>query len=90
MAHSTPVLLGYGSLREGTGPLDTIDQSNLETGRTRPARIVLGDPIPEMVMLLPEPAELGAVLHWRAVPGRAQAINVRRYSAAKSVSWPSA
>src|ERR1700736_3133152 len=28
---------------------------NLETGTGRPARIVLGDPMPEMVRLLPEP-----------------------------------
>jgi hypothetical protein len=33
---------------------------NLETRRGRPARIVLGDLIPEMVKLLPEPGELGA------------------------------
>jgi hypothetical protein len=33
---------------------------NLETRRCRPARIVLGDPTPEMVKLLPEPGELGA------------------------------
>jgi hypothetical protein len=33
---------------------------NLETGTGRPARIVLGDPMPEMVRLLPEPGELGA------------------------------
>jgi hypothetical protein len=33
---------------------------NRETRRGRPARIVLGDPIPEMVNLLPEPSELGA------------------------------
>ena len=33
---------------------------NLETRRGRPARIVLGDPMPEMVELLPEPAELAA------------------------------
>jgi hypothetical protein len=33
---------------------------NLETRRGRPARIVLGDPIPEMMKLLPEPDELGA------------------------------
>jgi hypothetical protein len=33
---------------------------NLETRRGRPARIVLGDPMPEMVRLLPEPAELAA------------------------------
>jgi len=33
---------------------------NLETRRGRPARIVLGDPMPEMVKLLPEPAELAA------------------------------
>jgi hypothetical protein len=32
---------------------------NLETRRGRPARIVLGDPMPEMVKLLPEPGELG-------------------------------
>jgi len=32
---------------------------NLETRRGRPARIVLGDPMPEMVKLLPEPTELG-------------------------------
>ena len=31
---------------------------NLETRRGRPARIVLGDPMPEMVKLLPEPGEL--------------------------------
>ena len=33
--------------------------ANLETRRGRPARIVLGDPMPEMVKLLPEPGELG-------------------------------
>ena len=33
---------------------------NLETRRGRPARIVLGDPMPEVVKLLPEPAELAA------------------------------
>jgi hypothetical protein len=33
---------------------------NRETRRGRPARIVLGDPMPEMVKLLPEPGELGA------------------------------
>jgi hypothetical protein len=33
---------------------------NLETRRGRPARIVLGDPMPEMVKLLPEPGELAA------------------------------
>jgi hypothetical protein len=33
---------------------------NFETRRGRPARIVLGDPMPEMVKLLPEPGELGA------------------------------
>jgi hypothetical protein len=33
---------------------------NLESRRGRPARIILGDPMPEMVKLLPEPAELGA------------------------------
>ena len=32
---------------------------NLEIRRGRPARIVLGDPMPEMVKLLPEPGELG-------------------------------
>src|SRR3984893_4954477 len=32
---------------------------NLETRRGRPARIVIGDPMPEMVKLLPEPSELG-------------------------------
>ena len=33
---------------------------NLETRRARPARIVLGYPMPEMVKLLPEPNELAA------------------------------
>jgi hypothetical protein len=33
---------------------------NLETRRGRPARIVLGDPMPETVKLLPEPSELAA------------------------------
>ena len=33
---------------------------NLETRRGRPARIVLGDPMPEVVKLLPEPGELGS------------------------------
>ena len=33
---------------------------NLEIRRGRPARIVLGDPMPEMVKLLPEPGELCA------------------------------
>ena len=33
---------------------------NIEARRGRPARIVLGDPMPEMVKLLPEPGELGA------------------------------
>ena len=32
---------------------------NLEIRRGRPARIVLGDLMPEMVKLLPEPTELG-------------------------------
>jgi hypothetical protein len=32
---------------------------NLETRRGRPARIVIGDPMPEMVKLLPDPSELG-------------------------------
>jgi hypothetical protein len=32
---------------------------SLETRRGRPARIVLGDPMPEMVKLAPEPGELG-------------------------------
>jgi hypothetical protein len=32
---------------------------NLENRRGRPARIVLCDPMPEMVKLLPEPGELG-------------------------------
>src|SRR3984893_6711956 len=32
---------------------------NLEIRRGRPARIVLGDPMPEMVKLLPAPGELG-------------------------------
>jgi hypothetical protein len=33
---------------------------NRETRRGRPGLIVLGDPMPEMVKLLPEPSELGA------------------------------
>jgi len=33
---------------------------NLETRRGRPARIVLGDPMPDMVKLLPDPGELTA------------------------------
>jgi hypothetical protein len=33
---------------------------NLETRRARPARIVVGDPMPEMLKLLPEPCELAA------------------------------
>jgi hypothetical protein len=33
---------------------------SLETRRGRPARIVLGDLMPEMVKLAPEPGELGA------------------------------
>jgi hypothetical protein len=33
---------------------------NLETRRGRPARIILADPMPEMVNLLPEPGELVA------------------------------
>lgn len=33
---------------------------NLETRKGRPARVVLGDPMPEMVKLLPEPDELAA------------------------------
>jgi hypothetical protein len=33
---------------------------NLETRRGRSARIIIGDPMPEMVNLLPEPAELAA------------------------------
>jgi len=33
---------------------------NLETRRGRPARIVLGDPMPETVKLLPESSELAA------------------------------
>jgi hypothetical protein len=33
---------------------------NREISRGRPARIVLGDPMPEMVKLLPEPGELCA------------------------------
>jgi hypothetical protein len=32
----------------------------LETRRGRPARIVLGDPMPAMVKLLPEPGDLDA------------------------------
>ncbi len=42
---------------------DAIDRGylvNLEIRRGRPARIVLGDPMPEMVKLLPEPTELAA------------------------------
>jgi hypothetical protein len=42
---------------------DTTDRGylvNLETRRGRPARIILGDPMPEMVKLLPEPSELDA------------------------------
>jgi len=42
---------------------DAVDRGylvNLETRRRRPARIVLGDPMPEMVKLLPEPAESAA------------------------------
>jgi hypothetical protein len=41
---------------------DAIDRGylvNLEIRRGQPARIVLGDPMPEMVKLLPEPDELG-------------------------------
>jgi len=40
---------------------DAIDRGylvNLETRKGRPARVVLGDPMPEMVKLLPEPCEL--------------------------------
>jgi hypothetical protein len=33
---------------------------NLETRRGRPARIVLGDPLPQMVKLLPDPSDLAA------------------------------
>jgi hypothetical protein len=33
---------------------------NLETRRGRPARIILGDPMREMLKLLPEPSELAA------------------------------
>jgi hypothetical protein len=33
-------------------------RANRETRTGRPARIVLGDPMPEMVKLLPEPGEL--------------------------------
>ena len=33
---------------------------NLETRRGRPARILLGDPMPDMVKLLPDPGELTA------------------------------
>ena len=33
---------------------------NRETRKGRPARVVLGDPMPEMVKLLPEPDELAA------------------------------
>jgi hypothetical protein len=33
---------------------------NLETRKGRPARVVLGDPMPEKVKLLPEPSELAA------------------------------
>jgi hypothetical protein len=33
---------------------------NRETRRGRPTRIVLGDPMPEVVKLLPEPSELAA------------------------------
>jgi hypothetical protein len=42
---------------------DAIDRGylvNLETRKGRPARVVLGDPMPEMVKLLPEPCELAA------------------------------
>jgi DNA-binding transcriptional ArsR family regulator len=42
---------------------DAIDRGylvNLETRKGRPARVVLGDPMLEMVRLLPEPCELAA------------------------------
>jgi len=42
---------------------DATDQGylvNRETRRGRPARIVLGDPMPKLVKLLPEPSELAA------------------------------
>ena len=42
---------------------DKADQGylvNRETRRGRPARIVLGDPMREMLKLLPEPGELAA------------------------------
>jgi hypothetical protein len=44
-------------LRDATDPGYLV---NLETRRGQPARIVLGDPMPEMVKLLPEPGELCA------------------------------
>ena len=60
-------LRGTNSLRSavrvGTELRDATDRGylvNLEIRRGRPARIVLGDPMPEMVKLLPEPGDLGA------------------------------
>ena len=44
-------------IRNGTAPAVDYD---INPSRGRPARIVLGDPMPEMMKLLPEPGELGA------------------------------
>jgi len=67
--HILPVFLaivaafGSSKTQRWLAPQDAADRGylvNLETPRGRPARIVLGDPMPEMVKLLPEPAELAA------------------------------
>jgi hypothetical protein len=47
--------------REGpTGLIVTTTQTGLDPQKGRLAQIVLGDPMPEMVMLLPNPNEMGA------------------------------
>jgi hypothetical protein len=45
---------------KSTGARDATGARNLETGSGWPTRIIRGHPMPEMVKLLPEPAELGA------------------------------
>jgi hypothetical protein len=58
------IVTAFGSRRNTSRRLrDATDRGylvNLETGRGRPARIVLGDPMQEMVKLLPELGELAA------------------------------
>ena len=59
-AYSTPIAAQAALVFLRAGLREATDESNLETGRGRPARIVLGDPIPEIAKLLPQPGELGA------------------------------